>query len=484
MPRSRKTVNEISPSTNRQRTRKTAAQKLTQKQSEAHIPPTSKDQTDSNLFAGSTTTSMASALPIWEASSILTQKQDIPWENDANGKLCYTKDVENGKGAVLFWVTDDLEQEYPATLAGAAALAVIDAFDIRAACMHLIYAAYVTQLDRPWEREFVLDDRQIEDYLGLKRRTDKNRKQKLALIKEIAQQPCQITTFVSYPAGGKARGFTISQSRLWNMLEIQHHYNTDLFGNEELVGLTFRVRAGQWAKYLLNEEGRANSNTSYQTSLLSKALLKDVMQVWQQREGAARLMIWLLFKTDDDIRYPLTVQSFMEIAYGSIKIEAAKSDSRLRNKLVNAWDDDLLALHERDWKIHFHAQSYPPELQPFAFGRVSPSRPRNFFEQLLLAQIWICPPSSFNRVSVPKTKQQTLPEGHFINGTQVKELRNQRGWSQRELATRAGLSQSLIGRIETDCRKITLENQKILTRVFQEPNIRLQPAGEFDDKIL
>ncbi len=73
----------------------------------------------------------------------------MPWGNDPNGKLCYARDVENGKGAVYFWLTKDLEQESPTTLAGAAALAVIDAFDIRAACMHLIYAAHATQLDRP-----------------------------------------------------------------------------------------------------------------------------------------------------------------------------------------------------------------------------------------------------------------------------------------------------------------------------------------------
>lgn len=83
---------------------------------------------------------MVLALPIWEASSILTQRKDLPWSDDANGKLCYAREVENGKGSVYFWVTEDLEHEYPVTLAGAAALAVINTFDIRAACMHLIYS--------------------------------------------------------------------------------------------------------------------------------------------------------------------------------------------------------------------------------------------------------------------------------------------------------------------------------------------------------
>jgi hypothetical protein len=123
------------------------------------------------LFTEQKINRMASALPIWEASNILTQRNQLLWVNDRDGKLRYARDI--GNGAIHFWVTDNLEDENPATLAGAAALAVIDTFDIRAACMHLIFAAHATQLDRPWEQEFVIDDRQIESYLGLKKRTDK-----------------------------------------------------------------------------------------------------------------------------------------------------------------------------------------------------------------------------------------------------------------------------------------------------------------------
>jgi hypothetical protein len=108
-----------------------------------------RPKTSPDLFQNSTTSRMANALPIWEASSILTQRQQLPWTQDPNGKLHYAKDIDNGQGAIHFWVTEDLEDEHPATLAGAATLAV-DTFDIRAACMHLIYAAHATQLERPW----------------------------------------------------------------------------------------------------------------------------------------------------------------------------------------------------------------------------------------------------------------------------------------------------------------------------------------------
>lgn len=469
--------NKDKQSTSKAQTCKLSSKRTDQKQdSNKQDLLADKPQTSPNLFINSTTTSMASALPIWEASSILTQKKDLPWSADTNGKLCYTKDVENGRGAVLFWVTEDLEHDYPATLAGAAALAVIDAFDIRAACMHLIYAAHATQFDRPWEQEFVIDDRQIEDYLGFKKRTDKNRQQKLALIKEIAQQPCQITTFISWPAQGRARGFTVSETRLWNMLEIQHHYSSDLFDNKELVGLTFRVKAGYWAKYFLNNEERADFSTYYQTSILSKVILEDVMRVWQQREGAARLMIWLLFKTKADIRHPLSVQTLMEIAYGSQKIEAAKLDNRLRNKLANTWDEDLLVLHDKGWHLHFHAETYCSEIQPFAFGRSNRSRPRSFFEQLLSAQIWIVPPDSLSqKVAIPEIINQPQPQQavlpvkaqESLTGTEVRDLRNKKGWTQRQLASLTGLSQSLIQLIEKNQRTITSENREILERVLR-----------------
>jgi hypothetical protein len=88
-------------------------------------------KTSPNLFDDNPATRMASALPIWEASNILTQRKHLPWDNDSNGKLYYARDIGDGQGTIHFWVTENLEDERPATLAGAAALAVIDTFDIR-----------------------------------------------------------------------------------------------------------------------------------------------------------------------------------------------------------------------------------------------------------------------------------------------------------------------------------------------------------------
>ena len=436
-----------------------------------------RPRTSPDLFTEGSITPVASSLPIWEASNILTQRKHLPWVTDPDGKLCYTRDVNNGQGAIYFWVAENTEDEHPAALAGAAALAVIDTFDIRAACMHLIYAAHATQVENPWEQEIIIDDRQIESYLGLQRRTDKSRKEKLALIEEIAKQPCKITTFISWPRQGRRKRFTVEEGRLWHILGTRYHYQQDLFGNKELAGITFIVKAGLWAKYFLNEEAPQERGIQRQQSTLSKSLLENVMSIWQHREGTARLMVWLLFKTQLTRRHPLNVQTLMEVAYGPQKVQAAMEDHQLRKKLANTWDEDLLALHDRGWSLHFDPETYATDIQPISFGRNNPRRPRGFFTQLLLAQLWISPPDEWVTQKIKAAPEEvsseidleqtdTAPATPLLTGNEVKTLRTAKGWSQRKLAALTGMSQGLISMIEKGSRSITTDNEMILRRVF------------------
>ncbi len=440
------------------------------------------------LFSQRKTAAMATALPIWEASSILTQRKHLPWHNDPDGKLFYAKDIGNGQGAIHFWVTEDLEAEHPATLAGAAALAVIDTFDIRAACMHLIYAAHAAQLEKPWEQELIIDDQQIEAYLGLKKRTDKNKQEKLALIAEIAKQPCKITTFISHPKHGKVKGFTVEEGRLWHMLGTRYHYQADLFGQPTLAGITFVVKPGLWARHFLNEAGRREKIAYCQQGLLPQNLLESVMSVWQHREGAARLMVWLLFQTQYSQRSPLSVAVLMEIAYGHSKVQQATERSDLRKKLASTWDEDLLALHDRGWQLQFDPETYPLEIQPLGFGRTNNQRPRGFFDRLLAAQMWIKP--AIAREDSMITLDPPIPvtspaEGPAIvasqvsepwndssdapwTGSLVRQLRTAKGWSQRKFAALTGISQGLISMMETEERSISAESAAIFRRVFDQ----------------
>jgi hypothetical protein len=435
-----------------------------------------RPRTNPSLFVEGDTAPLTSSLPLWEASNVLTQRKHLPWVMDPDGKLCYTRDVDDGQGAIYFWVAENTEEEHPAALAGAAALAVIDNFDIRAACMHLVYAAHATQVERPWEEEIVIDDRQIEAYLGLQKRTDKSRKEKLALIEEIAKQPCKITTYISWPQQGRRKGFTVEEGRLWHILGTRYHYQQDLFGNKEIAGISFIVKAGLWAKYFLNEETDYGRQAVTQQSSLSKSLLESIMSIWQHREGAARLMVWLLFKSQTHKQQALSVQTLMEVAYGPKKVEDAKSDLQLRKKLANTWDEDIFTLHDRGWHLKFQTNTYPVEIQPIGMGREDTRRPRGFFEQLLEACIWISPPDDW--VNQPPLSAPSNPcgtdtiqtvvecEPTELTGDEIKLLRAERGWSQRKLATLTGMSQGLVSMMENGTRTITPDNEITLRRVF------------------
>ncbi|PZO54092.1 MAG: XRE family transcriptional regulator [Phormidesmis priestleyi] len=431
-----------------------------------------RPKTSPGLFEKSTLTRVTSSLPIWEASNILTQSQHLPWTTDPDGKLIYSRDVNDGKGAICFWVAGDTEDEHPSTLAGAAALAVIDTFDMRAACMHLIFAAYASQMEKPWEQELVIDDRQLESYLGLQRRTDKNRQEKLELIEEIVKQPCKITTFISWPRQGKSKGFTVEEGRLWHLLGTRYHYQQNIFGEKQLSGMSFVVKAGLWAKYFLNEDDAHEQNSPSSKGVLSKSLLENVMSLWQHRAGAARLMVWLLFKFQLNRLYTIPVRVLMEVAYGPDKVRTAKQDNQLRKKLTNTWDEDLLALHDRGWRIQFDAESYPNDIQPPGFGRENVRRPRGFFDQLLDAQLEIMPPESWNIDHLESATEASdevaldlaVPT---LTGSDVKSQRISRGWSQRKLATLTGISQGLISMIENETRSITEANESILKQTFE-----------------
>lgn len=469
--------------------------------------------TSPSLFPAEKKDRMASALVIWGASDILTQKQNLVWDLDSEGKLCLIRSAINNKGEIHYWITDlsDLSNEHPATLAGTAALATLETFDIRAACMHLIYAGHATKLERPWEQEFVIDDRQIEDYLGLNKRKDKTRAEKLALIEKLASQPCQITTFISWPAQGQIKAFTVSETRVWQMVEIQRHYQGNLFGERELIGLTFRVRAGYWAKYFLNAQGAKEKQAYYQCGTFSKHLLQKVMQIWQHRPGAARLLVWLLFKTKFEQQYPITGQTLMEVAYGKQKIlEVRKTENKkLRQQLADDFELDLLTLAENNWLFYFDPETYPSEIQPYWAGRGNKSRPRGYFARILAGRVWIMAPkelhSSNGYVGVSVSEEipnfglssqessnsqssdtiSSLPNAvcslkHVkpqpisavrdrpeLTGEQIKEIRTTKGWTTRQLAKRSGISQSMISMIETGQRLISPSNLKKLKAALE-----------------
>lgn len=452
-----------------------------------------RDASSLDLFSNGKNNPFASAIAIWEACNVLAQRTSLHWETDKEGYISYSRQINQGRGAIAFHIQDPFKVNDKAT-----DLAGVEGLDIRAACIHLIFAAYATALDQPWEQEFAIDERQIEKYLGMEKRKDLSKAAKLALMKNLVQQACSLIISIDWPQQGRINGFSITSSRLWHLVDIQHHFQEDNLGCKYLIGLTFKVKAGLWAQYFLNKQACKERTAFYQYGSLPKTLLTTVMSIWQQHEGAVRLMLWLLFKTKMGKEQRITIPTLLRIAYGEEKVALASRQREERKRLLRTFESDLEILNHYGMKALFDPVTYPPEIQPLwaklvdlpedpdealefwtndggAETRLTDTGPRGKWNLLMNARIlaFELPPEWEQQISESEKKKTRTAKAkrkpkatNDLLGEQILQARKNLNLSQRELAKLTGKSQSWIRDIENGRLKAKLEDQVLLRKVL------------------
>ncbi|WP_013323700.1 helix-turn-helix domain-containing protein [Gloeothece verrucosa] len=436
--------------------------------------------TNPDLFSNGKNNTFASSMVIWEACKLLTSTTILPWNPAQDGKLCYQRPVKQGRGKITFCLTNNLESDSVSNCDYVSNCCNLETIDIRSACLHLIYAAYATTLDKPWEQEFVIDDQQLERYLGLDKRKDLSKAAKLTLIKTLAQQPCRITTAIEWPQQGKIKGFTVEEDFIWHILEIKHHFQEDKDGCKHLIGLTFRIRAGLWAKYFLNKQGYKQRTAFYQYGILPKFLLNTVMSIWQQHQGSVRMILWLLFKAKMGRKQSIMVPTLMNIAFGKEKVTQAATQREQRKRLIQKFESNLEVLNSYTLQPVFDPVTYPPEIQPLwarlvelpedaedaidfwindgsQEQRLTDPAPRGKWNLLMQARIlefelpqeWEQQLAKFERKKQQRiNKSPKSKTSHRLSAEQILTARKRQGISQRELAQMIGKSQSWIRDLE------------------------------------
>ena len=451
------------------------------------------EATSPYLFANQETNPFASAIVIWEACNILSQRASLPWEKDGEDNLCYRRPVKQGRGEIAFYVTNA-----PDDGTKVKDLNAIAAIDIKAACILLIFAAHATAQERPWEQEFVIDDRQIEKYLGLEKRKDLTKLSKLNLIKNIIHQVCSLTTKINWPQQGRIKGFSIPESRLWHLTQTYNSLQEDELGCKHLVGLTFKIKAGVWAKYFLNKQACKERKAFYQYGSLPKSLLTTVMSYWQQHEGAVRMMLWLLFKSKVGREQRITVPTLMRIAYGEKKLALACTQRDERKRLLRTYENDLEILNHYGIKPVFDPVTYPSEIQPLwaklvnipedpdeaiefwiedggSQSSLTDVSPRGKWNMLMNGRIlsfdfppqWQQYHSEVNKKKQGSRMRKKVKIAGGLLGEQISQARKNMNLSQRELAKLTGKSQSWIRDIENGRFKAKLEDQTLLRKVLK-----------------
>ncbi len=433
-----------------------------------------------HLFANGHNNPIASSMVIWEACNLLAKGSAFPWQTDYNDNLYFERQVKQGKGKIEFRLTDDVNADITKVVSQKEAASSIKSMDIRAACIHLIFAALATTLERPWEEEFAIDNKQIETYLGLDKRKDLSKAAKLTLIKTLVQQPCKLLTTIDWPQQGKILSFSVPEDRIWHLVAIDNHFQEDAQGYKHLVGMTFRIRAGMWAQYFLNKQGYKKYVAYYQYGTLPQFLLTTVMTIWHQHEGTVRMMLWLLFKTKMGKQQCLTIPRLMYVAYGEAKVKQVSLNREKRKRLLRRFESDLEVLNHYQIKPIFDPVTYPTKIQPL-WARlasipddaeeamefwikdgcnetsITDSAPPGKWNLLMNARIlqFELPPEWDKQLSCWENKKQRktrrknqVKDSSHLTAEQIASARKSLGISQRKLAQLLGKSQSWIRDLE------------------------------------
>lgn len=456
-----------------------------------------------DIFLNGKTSPFASSMVMWETCNILAQSHTLPWQTDADGQLCYHRPVHRGRGEMRFRLAADPEAANPLanpfSRATDEARQAMSSFDPRAACIHLIFAAYAVTVNCSWEDSFVLNDQHIEQYLGLDKRKDLTKLDKLTLIKNWVYQSCQILVSLDWPRQGKVPPFTLAEHLVWHLLDTQYYFEQDAQGCRHLIGLGFTIQAGHWARYFLNKQDYRRQTAFYQYGTLPQSLILEVMSNWQQHEGAVRLLLWLLFKLRLGSDQRMTVRTLLRIAYGEERVAEAGTVRGAHKRLLKTFESDLETIYYYGLKPQFDPETFPADIQPL-WARVADipddpdsalefwaddansglsltdAAPRDKWQRLLNARLlgfelsadWqqtIRRPAPTKRRRQQPKFQADAQSGQ-LSGSDVRTARQRENLSQRALADRLGKSQSWIRDVEKGRFGVSADDQALLQKVL------------------
>jgi DNA-binding XRE family transcriptional regulator len=434
----------------------------------SHQPP----NLENRLFENSKYQILPAALPM--KTSTLCQLRDDFWQQDNSNGIAYYRQEShaNSNNYIEHYISSSEDIQ---VLPWDSARQIIDKFGFNTVLLQLLFAAHAVKCPRPWESEFSLSGKDIIKELGWENRTDISLHSKLLelantsfaldclLIKAVWENPNQ--------KKGKKR-VTIDTSRMWNV-RVQMTGQMDLEGNvKNPEDLHITVRPGMWTKGFM-DGGKHSQDALYQFGYLAQDVIKINPY---HNELALRLAIHLTLDSHADRVTEYRVRDLLEIAMPKYKIDLAGNDRKRKHKLKEQWDRAIGKLIELGWVIEFDDESYPPEIRPDSDIK---KHQRSYLEKLLDAKVYIR--STFpQKVDIDRHLYDLVPAElppllieskpasklkTFETQTQVatpnldlRQARERKGWTQRQLAAELQVSQSLVAQWERGNRSIDDKN--------------------------
>ncbi|MDJ0650313.1 MAG: helix-turn-helix transcriptional regulator [Xenococcaceae cyanobacterium MO_188.B19] len=402
-------------------------------------------------------TPTATSAPI--VSSLHAQLRKDLWSEDPSGLASFLHRAKGKSSNIIeHYITNPGDISL---LPWEEALQIIDKFGTNTAKLHLLFAAHTMRQEKPWESKFTLSANDIISELGWDKRTDLKNTQKLKEISKLAFALGCLTIQATWVEGrgNNKVSCSVQTSRIWETYIDVRSGQLNLEQKiDEPTDVYITVRPGLWTDAFLNRAGCEAKKALYQFGYLAQ----DILKIDPYHDDLAlRLGLHLTVESRFHISGTYKVQTLLEALLPKTVINEALDNRDKARKLTNRWNHALKVLSElkRAFQIEFCPTSYPKELRPNSKAR----KPRGYFSQLLAAKITIHPPAPIPELlgantkpqqiqaklnSVKKIVKESTARAIPLTGTQIKNARKAKGWSQAKLAGLLGVSQRYISMFE------------------------------------
>jgi len=430
--------------------------------SDSHRVPATAPSPELPLFQSRAVAPVATGGPMLSSAQALLRR-DL-WTKNDDGKPVYRRRFSQGRVIEHYITTADPTSQYPEALAGEAAWQIVEQFGIPTAYLHLVFAAHAAAQPSPWQGLFRLQGGDLIKTLGMERRTDVPKPEKLKELAKQAELLGSVGVWVVWREG--KRDLNVRASRMWDVA-------LDIHGQDGRGGagaipseLTLTVRPGLWTEKFLNRAGRDAGLALRQFGYLAQATLR--INPYHE-ELAAKLAVYLTIMSR--LRATYRVQNLLAAVEPEATLQQAALQRQKRYKFKRRWDDALLTLHDHGWHIHFDPTTYPVALWPdWALPETMAPHlqqlPSGYFRLLLAATLTLTPPDPIpsllgTGLELPARPTPAVPASPLL-GSEIRQAREAKGWSQQHLAMLVGKSQQWVAFIERGQRKIQPQDQATL----------------------
>ncbi|MGV0028416.1 helix-turn-helix domain-containing protein [Phormidesmis priestleyi] len=231
-----------------------------------------------------------------------------------------------------------------------------------AARLHAVFATYATRQNRPWEESFCLRGSDLIKFLGLDRRKDMTKPEKLRAIADLSWIVGTLGAVVHWREGELDLCVT-RKSPVWIIQYVEEYFQPQLpnmAAEDELCEVIIRVQPGAWAEKFLNREGEQQNKALNQFGYIHQAAF-DINP--NRQELAAVLTLYLTQNRRARSNCKYRIRTLLEAVIAPSEIEAFRNVRQYRSRLVQRFYDTLETLTEVGFHIQFD-ESFPIAMRP------------------------------------------------------------------------------------------------------------------------